>query len=121
VVLRGANPPMALSLHEVKEGLIFSGDDFTVHAFPVWHRGPDCFGFLFEEQDRRPFLADLAEALGIPQGPWRRDLVAGQTVTLPDGRRIQPDQVLVPAVRARAWCISVTWAASMSCCQRARM
>ncbi len=97
VVLRGANPPMALSLHEVKEGPILAGEDFSVQAFPVWHRGPDCFGFLFEEKDRRPFLADQAEALGIPQGPWRRDLVAGQVVTLPDGRLIQPDQVLGPS------------------------
>ena len=31
-----------------------------------------------------------------PTCPWRRDLVAGQTVTLPDGRIIQPNQVLGP-------------------------
>ena len=97
VVLRGATPPMALSLHEVKEGPIFEADDFTVRAFPVWHRGPDCYGFLFEEKDRHPFLAEKAEALGIPPGPWRRDLVSGQAATLPDGRVVQPGDVLGPS------------------------
>jgi ribonuclease Z len=41
-------------------------------------------------------LPEQAQALGIPPGPWRRDLVAGQAVTLPDGRQITPDQVLGP-------------------------
>jgi ribonuclease Z len=96
VVLRGVKPPMALSLREIEPGVIYEAGDFSVQAFPVWHRGPDCFGFLFEEKDRRPFLPDKAEALGIPPGPWRRDLVAGQAVLLPDGRLIQPDEVLGP-------------------------
>jgi ribonuclease Z len=94
IVLRGVRPPMDLQLLEIQPGLIFDEDDFTVTAFPVWHRGPDCFGYLFEEKTRRPFLPDKAEALGIPPGPWRRDLVNGQSITLPDGRTIQPDQVL---------------------------
>jgi ribonuclease Z len=96
VVLRGAEPPMSLRLREIQPGPIFEDDDFTVSAFPVWHRGPDCFGFLFEEKERRPFLPEKAELLNIPPGPWRRDLVNGQTVTLPDGRIIHPDQVLGP-------------------------
>ncbi len=96
VALRGAEPPMALFMREIQPGMIFEGGDFTVTAFPVWHRGPDCFGFKFEERDRRPFLPEKAEALGIPQGPWRRDLVNGRTVTLPDGRAISPDEVLGP-------------------------
>ncbi len=97
VVLRGAHPPMALALREIQPGLIFTGHDFTVSAFPVWHRGPDCYGFVFEEQTRRPFLPEKADELAIPVGPWRRDLVAGLPVTLPDGRTIDPEQVLGPA------------------------
>lgn len=94
VVLRGARPPMELQFRAIQPGIIFSADDFTVSAFPVYHRSPDCFGFLFEEKARRPFLAHQAEALQIPAGPWRRDLVAGLTVVLPDGRTIQPEMVL---------------------------
>lgn len=96
VVLRSVKPPMEILFHRIEEGVIFETDDFSVSAFPVYHRGPDCYGFLFEEKPRRPFLPEQAEALKIPPGPWRRDLVNGQEVTLPDGRRILPDQVLGP-------------------------
>ncbi len=94
VVLRGARPPIKIELREIQAGVIFEGDDFRVSAFPVQHRGPDCYGYLFEERARRPFLVEKAEALEIPPGVWRRDLVNGQVVTLPDGRQIHPDQVL---------------------------
>jgi ribonuclease Z len=94
VVLRGARPPTNIELHPINEGVIFDGDDFQVSAFPVFHRGSDCFGYLFEEKARRPFLPELADELAIPQGPWRKELVGGHPVTLPDGRTIQPDQVL---------------------------
>jgi ribonuclease Z len=96
VVLRGARPPMDIRLREVGPGVIFDEDDFSVTAFPVLHRGPDCLGYLFAEKPRRPFLPEKADALGIPSGPWRRDLVNGQAVTLPDGRTIQPEEVLGP-------------------------
>ncbi len=94
VVLRGATPPMPIHLRPITNGVFLEGEDFSASAFPVSHRGPDCLGFLFEEKGRRPFLADKAEELQIPQGPWRRDLVAGQAVTLPDGRSITPEMVL---------------------------
>jgi len=96
VVLRGARPPTNIELHPINEGVIIDGDDFQVSAFPVFHRGSDCFGYLFEEKSRRPFLPELADELAIPQGPWRKELVGGHPVTLPDGRTIQPDQVLGP-------------------------
>lgn len=94
VVLRNIRPPIDIRLIELHPGPFFEGGDFTISAVPVFHRGADCFGFIFEEKSRRPFLSDAAEALGIPQGPWRRELVNGMTVTLPDGRIITPDQVL---------------------------
>jgi ribonuclease Z len=96
VVLRGARPPMTIQLRPIQPGVIFEAEDFNVSAFPVYHRGADCFGFLFEEKSRRPFLPERAEALNIPPGPWRRDLVNGVGVSLPDGRRILPDDVLGP-------------------------
>jgi ribonuclease Z len=99
VVLRGATPPMPLHLREVTPGVFFEGDDFTISAFPVSHRGPDNMGYVFEEKARRPFLPEKAEALGVPQGPLRRDLVSGQAVTLADGRVIQPEDILGPIKR----------------------
>lgn len=99
VVLRGQEPPISIKLQEVKPGLFLDAEDFTLSAFPVSHRGPDCLGFLFEERSHRPFLADEAEALGIPSGPERRDLVNGKTITLKDGRQVSPDQVMGPLQR----------------------
>ena len=96
VVLRGIRPPIELKFLEIKPGVIFDTDDFSVTAFSVSHRGPDCFGYRFEEKSRRPFLPEKAEILNIPPGPWRRDLVLGQTVSLPDGRQIKPEEVLGP-------------------------
>ena len=94
VVLRGNQPPMPLVLKEIKPGIIFEADDFTVTAFSVTHRGPDCLGYVFEEKARRPFLSQKADELGVPFGPERGDLVAGKEITLPNGKRITPDDVL---------------------------
>jgi len=94
VVLRGNKPPMPLKLVEIKPGVIFDAEDFTVTAFSVTHRGPDCLGYVFEEKARRPFLAEKANQLGVPFGPERRDLVSGKEITLIDGTRVKPDEVL---------------------------
>ncbi len=94
VVIRGARPPFPIELIPINSGTIIEEPNLSITAFPVNHRGPDCFGFMFQESGHRPFLAEKAEALGIPQGPWRRDLVQGQPTTLPDGRVIQPEEVL---------------------------
>ncbi|MBN2472516.1 MAG: MBL fold metallo-hydrolase [Anaerolineae bacterium] len=94
VVLRGQKPPMPIHLIDLKPGLIFESKKFTIEAFSVTHRGTGNYGFVFEERPRRPFLVERAEALGVPAGPQRGQLTAGQPVTLADGRIIQPDDVL---------------------------
>lgn len=95
VVWRDARPPMQIAFVTLQPGLTLVEDDkFMVTAFPVSHRGPDCFGFVFQEKARRPFLPEKADALGVPFGPERGRLVQGQTVTLADGRVIRPDQLL---------------------------
>jgi ribonuclease Z len=99
VVLRGGKPPIRLNLIPIESGTLFEQDSFRVEAFPVAHRGPGCFGFAFEEPTRQPFLVEEAEALGVPPGPMRRELVAGNPVILPDGRTVRPDQVLGPLRR----------------------
>jgi ribonuclease Z len=95
VVLRGAEPQIRIDFIEVRPGVVLEDANFEVVAFPVMHRGP-CLGYLFREKARRPFLDEQAEALGVPRGPERRRLVAGEAVTLADGRVIHSDQVLGP-------------------------
>jgi ribonuclease Z len=94
VVLRGARPPIDLGFIELSPGVVLEDEEFVLSAFPVSHRGPGCFGFSFEERSRRPFLADEAERLGVPEGKERRRLVEGESVTLADGTTVHPDQVL---------------------------
>jgi len=94
VVLRGLQGSSPVRLHEIVPGTFWETERFTITAFPVNHRGSHSLGYRFDERTRRPFLPEAAEALNIPPGPWRRDLVNGLEVTLPDGRVIQPDQVL---------------------------
>lgn len=102
VVLRGDKLPLKLNFIPLSPGPIFEDSTFQLSAFPVTHRGPDCFGFIFQEKSRRPFLNNKAEALGVPFGPERRQLVQGQNITLADGRIIHPDDVLgqeIPGAR----------------------
>lgn len=96
VVLRGNKNPAPIIFHKLKPGLIFEEKDLSVHCFPVTHRGTDSFGFRFEEKGKRPFLAEKAAELRIPEGPWRKDLVNGLSVTLPDGRVIDAESVVGP-------------------------
>lgn len=94
VVLRNTRPPMPIHLNAIQSGPFYEAGQLTVSAFPVKHRGPDCYGFLFEEKGRRPFLPEKAAELGIPPGPLRRDLVEGKSVTLASGRTVHPEEVL---------------------------
>ena len=96
VVLRGSQIPAQLHFHTLTYGTFIEEKNFSISCFPVIHRGSDSVGYLFQEHGRRPFLPEQAESLGIPPGPWRRDLTNGEGVTLPDGRFIEPDQVLGP-------------------------
>jgi ribonuclease Z len=94
IVLRDAKTIVKLHFNEVKPGKLFGDKSFELSAFPVTHRGSGNFGYLFREKSHRPFLADKAEALGVPFGPERKLLVAGKPIELADGRLIQPEEVL---------------------------
>ena len=102
VVFPNQQTPVPVHLKPVEPGIFYRGKKFTVTAFPVVHRGPDCYGYIFKEDDHRPFLAEKADALGVPFGPERGRLVQGQAVTLADGSVIQPEEVLgetIPGVK----------------------
>lgn len=101
VALRGQRTRLWVDFKELKEGTFFEDSKFQISAFPVEHRGSDSLGYVFETKARRPFLNEQAEALGVPFGPVRSLLVQGQTVTLPDGRVIEPDDVLGASIKGK--------------------
>lgn len=96
VVFGTEERPLEIELYDVKSGILIEDDDLSIRAFPVIHRGPGCFGYVFEEKPRRPFLADKADALGVPRGPERGRLVRGETIVLPGSTPVRPDDVLGP-------------------------
>ena len=100
----GAMPATNIMLSPISAGVLFEDKHFVLEAIPVKHRGEGCFGFVFEERTKRPFNPQRAEELGIPQGPIRRDLAQGKTVTLPDGRTIDPEAVLGEPQRGAKLC-----------------
>jgi len=100
VVFRNETPPVPIHfIRTTAEDVLFQGRKFSVRAFPVTHRGRECFGYIFEEASRRPFLLEKAEALGVPIGPERSRLVKGESVTLADGTVIEPDDVLGDVIK----------------------
>jgi len=99
VVLQYEQLPIEIKMLELVPGVIFQAKDYSVRAIPVTHRGYGNFGFIFEEQARRPFLVERAEELGVPAGPERGRLVNGHAITLPDGRTITPEMVLGDELR----------------------
>jgi len=94
VVFGEGMPPIEIVYAELHPGTVMEDDTFELLAFPVQHRGPGCFGFMFREKEKRPFLVERAVALGVPAGPERARLVRGQAVTLADGRLVSPEDVL---------------------------
>lgn len=98
VVFRGVKPPLQIDLIPTGPGVLMEDDTFELSAFAVTHRGPGCLGYVFREKEKRPFLVDKAEALGVPAGPERGRLVRGEMVTLADGTVVHPDQVLGPPI-----------------------
>lgn len=53
VVFQGAPPSIPIHYREISSGTFLETDDLRLTAFPVSHRGPDCLGYLFEEQPTR--------------------------------------------------------------------
>jgi ribonuclease Z len=93
--------PVSLELVSIVEGEIFNEGDFAATCFPIRHRDTDSFGFCFESAARRHLQSDRLKALGVPDGPIRKGLAEGVPVILPDGRTVDPEDVLGPAESRR--------------------
>ena len=79
---------------ELAEGAVLPRDGYELRTFAVRH-GREAIGYALVEEDRPGrFDVATADALGVPFGPERGSLQAGEPVTLPDGTIVTPDQVL---------------------------
>jgi ribonuclease Z len=89
----GGRTPLPVRLIPLEPGPILAGRDYRITCFPVRHHGTQSLGYLFETIPRRHLLSGRLDALGIPPGPLRARLAAGEPVMLPDGRQIAPEEV----------------------------
>ena len=86
-----------LRLEELDQGDVLDRDGYRLATFAVNH-GVSSLGWSLIEATRPGrFDVESADALGVPNGPERGALQRGEAVTLLDGKRITPDQVLGPA------------------------
>lgn len=92
----GRSAQYHLHLQPIDAGLVFTHRQLECYAFPTLHRVKHSYGFVFQEKPRRRFLAEVATALGVPNGPERRLLLAGTSLQTPSGRLVHPDEVLGP-------------------------
>lgn len=86
-----------LKVHTVTPGIVYEDKEYRVSCSPLKHRVP-AFGYRVTEKDRPGrFQVEEAVALGIPAGPLYGKLKRGETITLPDGRRIRGADLCGPA------------------------
>jgi ribonuclease Z len=90
--------PISVSLAPLAPDAMFDQGELRLACFPVRHRGTESLGFRFETAPRRHLLGDKLAALGVPTGPLRGKLAAGEPVMLDGGRTIEPEQVLGPTI-----------------------
>lgn len=87
-------PKFPVELSEIAAGDQVQRGDFAIVAAQANHRGR-CLGYALVESERLGrFDPDRARAMGIPEGPLWGAIHRGETITLADGSRIGPDQLV---------------------------
>lgn len=91
----------SLEVVVVKEGLLFEAQGYRVTALPLAHGIPS-YGYRIEEQDQPGALqVHKLKRLGLQPGPLFKELKAGKTIQLADGRRIRGTDFMGPPKRGR--------------------
>jgi ribonuclease Z len=89
-----------LQIHEIAAetlSVLWRNAEYHIEWQPLEH-GIFTAGFVFVEADR-PGRFDVARAeqIGVPNGPDRGRLQRGESIRLPNGRRVHAEEVLGPA------------------------
>jgi ribonuclease Z len=86
--------PYPLTLVELEVGERLERGDYAIEGFAVEH-GTEAIGYTIVESERPGrFDVAAADALGVPDGPARGRLQAGEEVTVDSGRTVNPADVL---------------------------
>ena len=91
-----------LEVAEITPGTPIPRKDYSILPFPVEHRGQSAVGYaLIEDERRGRFDPALAREMRIPEGPLWGQLANSRSVTLPDGRTIDPAALVGPTRSGR--------------------
>jgi ribonuclease Z len=85
-----------LDLVELEPGDTLERDGYALDTFRPRHRANSLGYALVEEPRPGQFDVAAADARGVPFGPARGTLQRGESVVLPDGTTVAPDDVLGP-------------------------
>jgi len=101
-------------LVELQAGDVIDRGDFRVVTFNVSHGVPALGYALVEEPRPGRFDVAGADSLGVPAGPERGRLQAGETIALGNGKVVRPEQVLGPPRAGRKLVVTGDTAPSLS-------
>ena len=95
-----------LEIIELRPGDRLGRGDYDILTFETDHRA-DTIGYALVEHERLGrFDPDKARELGVPEGPLWGKIHKGETITLDDGRRIAPSELVGEARPGRTVVIS---------------
>ena len=90
-----------IDIVELQAGDRIRRDEYDIVVFPTDHRA-DTVGYAVAEHTRLGrFNPERAREIGIPEGPLWGKLHKGETVELPDGRRVGPNELVGKPRRGR--------------------
>ena len=91
-----------LEVLEVEPGQPIKRKDYSITPYPVDHRGAKAVGYAVVEDERKGrFNPERARELGVPEGPLWGEVHRGRPITMPDGRTIQPSELVGEARSGR--------------------
>lgn len=100
--LGGDRLTFPVQITELEPGEAVPRKDYDIRAVNAVHRGGPALSWALIEHERRGrFDPDHARSLGIPEGPLWGRVHRGESITLPDGRTIDPATLVGPTRRGR--------------------
>ena len=95
-------PGYPVEITEIETTTPIRRDEYAIVPFIAEHRGAPTLGYALIEDNRKGrFHPERARELGIPEGPLWGQIHRGVAVTLPDGRVVQPSELVGPPRHGR--------------------
>ena len=102
ISLGGERTTFPIEITELEAGQPVQRPDYRIDTFAVSHGPSPSLGYALVEEERLGrFNPDVARAMGIPEGPLWGRIHKGQSITLDDGRVIEPSELVGERRRGR--------------------